>query len=104
MQKPNCVSARAQAAHFAAILEKPFAIDELLEAVAKATGGSLPFDRSPAGEATRSRALVAALERHGASDIQPSEQREWATFRDASGRLCQGELVAGSRGLSGGPL
>ena len=85
----GATSDRARAAHFAGILEKPFSIDELIETVARATGGSVPFDRSAAGEATRTRELVAALKQHGASDIQPSKRREWATFRDGDGHLYQ---------------
>ena len=82
-------SDRARAAHFAAILEKPFALDDLIETVARTTGGAIPFDRSEAGETARTKALVAALDQHGATDIQPSQRREWATFRDTRSRICQ---------------
>ena len=82
-------SARAKDAGFAAILAKPFYLDELLVAVAKAAGHSHPFDRGPAAEAHRTTALVKALEAKGATDIEPSKLREWAHFRDRAGRLVQ---------------
>ena len=82
-------SDRAIAADFAAILEKPFHLDALLEAVATATGRSVPFDRSDAGEKARTRELVTALEHRGATEIEPSKRREWATFRDRKQHLCQ---------------
>lgn len=82
-------SDRAQAAHFEAILDKPFHLDDLIAAVAQATGRSEPFDRSRAGEARRTDALVKALAAEGATEIRPSKMREWATFRDKRGRLCQ---------------
>ena len=82
-------SPRARAADFAAVLEKPFDLDKLLETVERATGRSVAFDRSGAGETHRTKELVAALKQHGATDIQPSKRREWATFVDKRGRLCQ---------------
>lgn len=74
-------SARAEAAQFAAILAKPFYLDELLEAVETATGRSQPFDRSTAGDRTRTEAMERALTDAGATDIRTSTRREWATFR-----------------------
>lgn len=82
-------SERAKAAEFAEVVEKPFRLDELIAAVAKATGQSVPFDRSPGAEAHRTRALVEALQRRGATEIDPSRRREWALFRDTRGALCQ---------------
>ena len=82
-------SDRAQAAHFEAVLDKPFDLDDLLAVVARATGHAVPFDRSPEAEARRTDALVKALAAEGATEIRPSEMREWATFRDKRGRLCQ---------------
>lgn len=80
---------RARDAHFAAIVSKPFELDELLAAVAEAVGRSQPFERSAAAETCRTEELVAALRRAGATDIRPSTMREWATFRDAAGDLMQ---------------
>lgn len=82
-------SDRALAANFVAVLDKPFHLDELLAAVGKATGQSAPFDRSAGAERVRTRALVEALHARGATDIEPSMRREWATFRDKEGELCQ---------------
>lgn len=82
-------SPRARAADFAAVLDKPFNLDDLIAAVANATSRAIPFDRTSEGEAKRTSSLVSALEQHGATDVQPSRLREWATFRDKRGRLCQ---------------
>jgi CheY-like chemotaxis protein len=82
-------SSRAQAADFAAVIEKPFSLDELLEAVAAATGRSIPFDRSRKAEAERTRRLVNALREQGATQIAASQLREWATFRDRRSALWQ---------------
>ena len=82
-------SARADAAGFAAIVQKPFHLDDLIAAVATAAGRSIPFDDSDAADARRTDELVAALEARGATDVRPSRMREWALFRDAKGRLVQ---------------
>ncbi|HET6745766.1 MAG TPA: response regulator [Candidatus Limnocylindria bacterium] len=82
-------SPRAKAAEFAAVVGKPFNLDELVAAVATATGRSVPFDRSAEGETKRTEALVATLAQHGATDIHPSRMREWATFLDVRQRLWQ---------------
>lgn len=71
---------RAQLAGFAAILAKPFSLDELLDAVALAAGRSDRFDRTEAGDNRRTHELVEALSGSGATDIRTSERREWATF------------------------
>jgi CheY-like chemotaxis protein len=85
----DSTSNRAQAADFAAVLQKPFHLDELLAAVATAAGRSSPFDRSEDADAHRTDELVAALHAHGATDIRPSRMREWALFRDDRDRLMQ---------------
>ena len=82
-------SPRASAADFAAIVPKPFELDEMLEAVATAVGGGTPFDRSETGETERTDELVAALTERGATEVRPSKMREWALFRDQKGRLRQ---------------
>jgi CheY-like chemotaxis protein len=82
-------SRRAGEAHFAAVVRKPFEVDELIAAVAEAAGQSQPFDRRRAADEARTRALVAALEAKGATDVRPSKMREWALFRDRKGRLLQ---------------
>lgn len=83
------VTERASAAGFAAILAKPFHLDDLLTAVATAVGRATPFDRSPGAERERTRELVSALRAKGATDIAPSKLREWALFRDKGGWLVQ---------------
>ena len=82
-------SARSKAADFVEIVNKPFHLDELIAAVANATGRSVPFDRSDEAEAKRTAELVAALVERGATEIETSKRREWATFRDKRGHLCQ---------------
>jgi CheY-like chemotaxis protein len=73
-------SDRAVAAGFAAILPKPFDIDQLLDAVAGATNRSVAFDRSHAADGQRNVQLVHDLRARGATDIRTSNRREWATF------------------------
>lgn len=73
-------SDRARAAGFAAIIGKPFGLDDLLEAVATAAGRSDRFDHSEAGDRARTQQLVDELTASGATDIRTSERREWATF------------------------
>lgn len=81
---------RARAADFAAILAKPFSLDELLEAVATACGTAEPFIHSAAGDRERTVQLVRRLRELGATDIRTSDRREWATFRrTADGAICQ---------------
>jgi CheY-like chemotaxis protein len=78
---------RAKRADFAAVLLKPFNVDELLDAVATAVGRSQLFGRGVAAEQVRTTALVNALQARGATDIRPSKARESASFRDAGGHL-----------------
>lgn len=73
-------SERAARADFAAVIGKPFGLDELLDAVAMAAGRSERFDRSRDGERQRTAELMEALTAAGATDIRTSERREWATF------------------------
>lgn len=82
-------SARAEAAQFAAVVLKPFNLDELITAVATAAGRATPFDHSETADARRTDELVASLQARGATDVRPSRMREWALFRDAKGRLVQ---------------
>lgn len=82
-------SDRARAAGFAAVVAKPFDIDELVDAVATATGGVEPFDRSPGADRERTRRLVARLADVGASDVRSSSRREWVTFRVPDDSLFQ---------------
>src|SRR3989442_13339698 len=54
-------SARSRAAGFSSILPKPFDLDEMLEAVARAVGQTPPFDRSTAGDHARTASLAEQL-------------------------------------------
>lgn len=74
-------TARARAADFAAVLEKPFSLDDLLTAVATACGKSEPFNPTAEGDRQRTVALARRLRELGAIDIRTSDRREWATFR-----------------------
>lgn len=74
-------SERALGADFAAVLGKPFHLDELLAAVATACDRSEPFNHSAEGDRGRTVALARRLRELGATDIRTSDQREWATFR-----------------------
>lgn len=78
-------SERARGAHFAAVLGKPFHLDELLTAVATACQRSEPFNHSAEGDRARTDALTRRLAELGARDIRTSDQREWATFRPSDG-------------------
>lgn len=82
-------SDRTRAASFSAILRKPFDIDELMNAVAKATGESASFDRSASADLERTRVLVARLTAIGAEDVRSSTRREWVTFRAPDGSYFQ---------------
>ncbi len=73
-------SERAREADFAAIVPKPFSLDELLDAVEAAAGRSQRFDRSEEADRRRTEQLVVELRAAGATDIRTSERREWATF------------------------
>ena len=74
-------SERARAADFAAVLAKPFSLDDLLDAVAIACGNSEQFKSTPAGDRERTLTLARRLRELGAVDIRTSDRREWATFR-----------------------
>ena len=73
-------SERARAADFAAVLPKPFNLDQLLEAVAIACDRAERFNRSADGEQERTLALARRLRAAGATDVRTSNRREWATF------------------------
>ncbi len=77
---------RAVDAHFAAVIGKPFSLDELLDAVAVATGRSERWDRSEAADDRRTAHLADELTAAGAIDVRTSTRREWATFKSPSDR------------------
>ncbi len=74
-------SQRASDARFAAVIAKPFELEYLLDAIAKASNRAVPFDRSPRGDTRRTKELRKRLVARGANDVRTSERREWATFK-----------------------
>lgn len=82
-------SVRSQKAHFAAIVSKPFDIDEFIVTVRQVVALAVPFDESPQGDAKRSQLLAEELQRVGATDTQTSTRREWVTFRSPLGAFMQ---------------
>jgi len=85
----EATSKRSQTAHFAAVLGKPFDLDQLVDTVAGAVGHAVPFDISTAAEAQRTARLRAKLEAAGAHEIHVSTRREWANFLTAAGTFIQ---------------
>jgi hypothetical protein len=85
----EATTSRSQAAAFAAILSKPFDVDELVDSVAQAVGQRIPFDLSLQAESLRTNQLREKLEAAGAREIHTSTRREWANFRTQDGTLVQ---------------
>ena len=85
----QATSERSLEAGFSGVVHKPFDLEDLLAAVAKAVGESIPFDRSPQADAARTQALVERLREGGATDIRRSTLREWVTFRTPGDHLVQ---------------
>jgi CheY-like chemotaxis protein len=78
-------SARSQAAGFSAVVDKPFDLDQLLDAVADAVGAAEPFDGSAEADARRSERLGEQLTALGLDRVTTSRKREWASFVGADG-------------------
>jgi CheY-like chemotaxis protein len=87
MEAREATSDRSRAAGFAAVLDKPFDIDVLLEAVAAAVGVGSAYDASNGAEIVRTAALVEKLTAAGATDVRTSTRREWANFYASDGAL-----------------
>jgi CheY-like chemotaxis protein len=81
------VTDRSKAAEFVAFVNKPFEVEELLNAVESAVGGSIPFKHSVEADSARSEALVERLRAEGARDVRRSTMREWVTFRKGNGLM-----------------
>jgi CheY-like chemotaxis protein len=73
-------SARSREAGLFAVVAKPFDLDALLDAVARAVGSAAPVDRAGGADARRTAALAAALAAAGAQDVEAGTRRAWATF------------------------
>lgn len=71
------------------MIPKPFDLDELILAVSRAVGQSVPFEVSELAKTERTNQLKAKLEVAGARDIHLSTQREWASFRRSTNALVQ---------------
>lgn len=83
-------SDRAAAAKFAGVIGKPFSLEEVIDAVAKATGRSQRWDASEAADDRRTDELAKELRESGALDVRTSTRREWATFTSpADNRIYQ---------------
>jgi two-component system nitrogen regulation response regulator NtrX len=82
-------SERAIEAGFAAVITKPFNIDELLATIERAVGIGAPFNHSQRAEEARTAELVARLVEAGAADVRASTRREWANFRNSAGTQMQ---------------
>jgi CheY-like chemotaxis protein len=80
---------RSKLASFAAIVPKPFMLDQLLEAVAQVSSQAIPFDGTEPGERARTAIMVSRLEAAGARDVRASTRGEWATFFVPDGTLVQ---------------
>src|SRR5688572_23542256 len=80
---------RARAAGFAAVVPKPFDLDQLLGAVQRCAQLAPVRAENVAEHAERAQALRAKLEAAGASDIEISRRKEWATFRTGDDTLVQ---------------
>jgi DNA-binding response OmpR family regulator len=78
---------RSRAAGFAAVVVKPFDLDELVATVTRVVDAGAPFDASPAAEATRTVALARSMRSAGLADVHASTRREWANGHTADGTL-----------------
>ena len=79
------VTGRAVAAHFSAVIAKPFDLDALVETVRRCSSAAVPFERSAAADTARTAELKRRLEDAGAQDIEVSDRREWATCTTTDG-------------------
>jgi CheY-like chemotaxis protein len=83
------VSERSQAAEFAAIVEKPFDLDHLVDIVAQLIGIPVQYQTSAGLDAHRAARLRSKLESAGAREIHLSTRREWANFKTADRTLVE---------------
>ena len=80
---------RARAADFAAVVRKPYDLDEFLDALGKAVQRGVVRRSSDAENAARVSELREQLVVAGARDISTSTRRVWATFRGTGDELTQ---------------
>lgn len=82
-------SKRARAAGFAAVVRKPYDLDELLSTLGQAVQRGVVRRSSDSENAGRVADLREQLALAGARDISTSTRRVWATFRGAADELVQ---------------
>ncbi len=80
---------RARAADFAAVVQKPYDLDEFLDALGKAVQRGVVRRSSDAENAARVSELREQLILAGARDLSTSTRRVWATFRGTGDELTQ---------------
>ena len=80
---------RARAADFAAVVRKPYDLDEFLDALGKAVQRGVARRSSDAENAARVSELREQLVLAGARDISTSTRRVWVTFRGTGDELTQ---------------
>lgn len=83
------VSKRARAADFAAVIKKPFDLDEFLSTLEQAVNRGVVRRTADAELANRVAELRERLAEAGARDISTSTRRVWATFRGPGDELMQ---------------
>ena len=83
------VSKRARAADFAAVIKKPFDLDEFLSTLEQAVNRGVVRRTADAELASRVAELRELLANAGARDISLSTRRVWATFRGVGDELMQ---------------
>jgi DNA-binding NtrC family response regulator len=91
----DATTQRSQAARFAAVLSKPFDVDELVDTVAQSVGHAIPFDLSPQAETRRTDLLREKLEAAGTREIHLSTRRGWQ---------CDGVYYVMQHATSGGRI
>lgn len=82
-------SKRARAAGLAAVVRKPYDLDEFLSTLSHALQIGVVRRSSDAESSARVAELREQLTRAGARDISTSTRRVWATFRGAEDELVQ---------------
>ncbi|MDQ2951077.1 MAG: hypothetical protein M3R54_02305 [Chloroflexota bacterium] len=80
---------RARAADFAAVIRKPFELDEFLSTLSQCVQKGLLRRPSETERAARREELLEQLIGAGARDISASSPRVWATFRAGEDELTQ---------------
>jgi len=83
------ISKRARAADFAAVIKKPFDLDEFLSTLEQAVNRGVVRRTADAELASRVAELRERLADAGARDISTSTRRVWATFRATGDELMQ---------------